>query len=313
MTVQPGLLLVDKPAGITSHDVVAKVRRLAGTRKVGHAGTLDPMATGLMLLGIESATKLLTFLVGEDKTYLATIRLGASTVTDDAEGDVIGQASPNDVARVFAQLSQVLEPALQKLRGEISQRPSAVSAIKVDGQRAYARVRSGEEVVLDARQVTVSRFEMLSQPRLIEGQDGTFIDLDVVVDCSSGTYIRALARDLGSDLRLGGHLTSLRRTRVGDFSIEDAPSLTDLERDGLRVLPLAQAAIARFETYNLTSAEALELRQGKRPSFRAEAMPSVRERIASGVDFAAIDQDAKLVAIVQRHSNQLKSTVVFND
>lgn len=313
MTVQPGLLLVDKPAGITSHDVVAKVRRLAGTRKVGHAGTLDPMATGLMLLGIESATKLLTFLVGEDKTYLATIRLGASTVTDDAEGDVIGKASPNDVARIFAQLSEVLEPALQKLRGEISQRPSAVSAIKVDGQRAYARVRSGEEVVLDARQVTVSRFEMLSQPRLIEGQDGTFIDLDVVVDCSSGTYIRALARDLGSDLRLGGHLTSLRRTRVGDFSIEDAFILSDLERDGLRVLPLAQAAIARFETYNLTSAEALELRQGKRPSFRADAMTSAGERIASGVDFAAIDQDAKLVAIVQRHSNQLKSTVVFND
>ncbi len=313
MTVQSGLLLVDKPAGITSHDVVAKVRRLAGTRKVGHAGTLDPMATGLMLLGIESATKLLTFLVGEDKTYLATIRLGASTVTDDAEGDVIAQATPNIVAEVFAGLPELLEPALQKLRGEISQRPSAVSAIKVDGQRAYARVRSGEDVVLEARRVTVSRFEVLTQPRLLEADTASYIDVDVAVDCSSGTYIRALARDLGSDLGLGGHLTSLRRTRVGQFSIEHAPSLTDLERDGFRVLPLAQAAVARFESYLLTSAESLELRQGKRPSFRPDAMPSRADRIASGFDFAAIDEDGKLVAIVQRHANQLKSTVVFND
>lgn len=313
MTVQPGLLLVDKPAGITSHDVVAKVRRLAGTRKVGHAGTLDPMATGLMLLGIESATKLLTFLVGEDKTYLATIRLGASTVTDDAEGDVLERADPAQITELFARLGEALEPALSKLRGQISQRPSAVSAIKVDGQRAYARVRSGEDVVLEARAVTVSRFELLAPPRLVETPEAIIIDLDVVVDCSSGTYIRALARDLGADFGVGGHLTSLRRTRIGDFRIEDAPRLEALERDGLSVVPLAQAASARFDVYRLTATEALELRQGKRPTFRPEAMPTLESQIAAGQDFAALDQDAKLVAIVQRHGKQLKSTVVFND
>lgn len=313
MTVQPGLLLVDKPAGITSHDVVAKVRRLAGTRKVGHAGTLDPMATGLMLLGIESATKLLTFLVGEDKTYLATIRLGASTVTDDAEGDVLERAEPDQITELFSRLGEALEPALSKLRGQISQRPSAVSAIKVDGQRAYARVRSGEDVVLEARAVTVSRFELLAPPRLVETPEASFIDLDVVVDCSSGTYIRALARDLGADFGVGGHLTSLRRTRIGDFRIEDAPSLEALERDGLSTVPLAQAASARFDVYRLTATEALELRQGKRPVFRPEAMPAREQQIAAGRDFAALDQDAKLVAIVQRHGKQLKSTVVFND
>jgi tRNA pseudouridine55 synthase len=313
LTVQPGLLLVDKPAGITSHDVVAKVRRLAGTRKVGHAGTLDPMATGLMLLGIESATKLLTFLVGEDKTYLATMRLGASTVTDDAEGDVLEQAESSQIANLFSRLDDVLEQSLAKLRGQISQRPSAVSAIKVDGQRAYARVRSGEEVVLEARAVTVSRFELLAPPRLVETPEANFIDLDVVVDCSSGTYIRALARDLGSALGVGGHLTSLRRTRVGDFRIEDAPSIEALERDGLSMVPLAQAASARFEVYHLTATEALELRQGKRPVFRPEAMPTLESPIASGKDFAALDEDAKLVAIAQRQGKQLKSTVVFND
>jgi tRNA pseudouridine55 synthase len=313
LTVQPGLLLVDKPAGITSHDVVAKVRRLAGTRKVGHAGTLDPMATGLMLLGVESATKLLTFLVGEDKTYLATIRLGASTVTDDAEGDELNRAEPGQVRELSSRLDQVLEPALKKLRGEISQRPSAVSAIKVAGQRAYTRVRSGEDVVLEARAVTVSRFEVLAEPRLVETAEAAFIDIDVVVDCSSGTYIRALARDLGADLAVGGHLTSLRRTRVGDFQIEDAPSLEQLERDGLRLVPLAQAASARFAVYHLTPTEALELRQGKRPVLRPEAMTEITEPIAAGLDFAAMDQDAKLVAIVQRHGKQLKSTVVFND
>ena len=313
MGVQPGLLLVDKPAGITSHDVVAKVRRLAGTRKVGHAGTLDPMATGLMLLGIESATKLLTFLVGEDKTYLATIRLGASTVTDDAEGEVTTSAATQQVEGLFSRFSEVLEPALNRLRGEIQQRPSAVSAIKVDGQRAYARVRSGEDVVLQARTVTVSRFEVQSAPRLIHDSDTAFIDIDVVVDCSSGTYIRALARDLGADLGVGGHLTSLRRTRVGDFQIEDAPTLEQLEHGGTRLVPLAQAASARFEVYQLTPGEALELRQGKRPVFRAEAMVASAEPIASGVDFAGIDEDAKLVAIIQRQGKQLKSTVVFND
>ena len=313
MGVQPGLLLVDKPAGITSHDVVAKVRRIAGTKKVGHAGTLDPMATGLMLLGIESATKLLTFLVGEDKTYIATIRLGASTVTDDAEGEVTASAATHLVESLYSRLSEALEPALNRLRGEIQQRPSAVSAIKVDGQRAYARVRSGEDVVLQARTVTVLRFEVQSAPRLMHDSGAAFIDLDVVVDCSSGTYIRALARDLGADLGVGGHLTSLRRTRVGDFQIQDAQTLEQLEHGGMRLVPLAQAASARFQVYQLTPTEALELRQGKRPLFRAEAMAGSAERIASGVDFAGIDEDAKLVAILQRIGKQLKSTVVFND
>ena len=214
----PGLLLVDKPAGMTSHDVVAKVRKLAGTRKVGHAGTLDPMATGLLVLGIESATKLLTFVVGADKTYLATIRLGASTITDDREGEVIDQASSE---KLNAVTDQQIEIELAKLRGVIQQVPSAVSAIKVNGEKAYDRVRAGEVFELKSREVNISKLEVLGDVR----REENYIELDVAVDCSSGTYIRAIARDLGAALGVGGHLTELRRTRIGKFNVEDAMQL----------------------------------------------------------------------------------------
>ena len=210
-----GLLIVDKPAGWTSHDVVARARRLCGTRRVGHAGTLDPMATGVLVLGVERATKLLTFLVGCDKTYTATIRLGQDTVTDDAEGEVTATADASGVT------DDAVDKAVAALTGEIDQVPSAVSAIKINGQRSYARVRAGEDVAIPARRVTVSRFEILDQrTRAVEGQQ--VWDLDVVVDVSSGTYIRALARDLGNALGVGGHLTALRRTQVGPYTLDHA-------------------------------------------------------------------------------------------
>jgi tRNA pseudouridine55 synthase len=207
------ILLVDKPGGMTSHDVVSRVRRLAGTRKVGHAGTLDPMATGLLILGIDSSTRLLTYLVGLDKEYFATIRLGFATTTDDREGERVGA-----VADTTSITRAQLDAAILPLTGRISQVPSSVSAIKVDGKRAYDRVREGEEVVLRSREVTVSAFDIL------EVRSG---ELDVRVECSSGTYIRALARDLGASLGVGGHLTALRRTRVGPFGIDDAGLLGD--------------------------------------------------------------------------------------
>lgn len=214
-----GLILVDKPGGWTSHDVVARVRRLAGTRKVGHAGTLDPMATGLLILGLNSSTRLLTYIVGADKEYLATIRLGATTTTDDAEGDVVTEADPPAVAAVS---DEDIARGIRALTGEIEQVPSAVSAIKVDGKRAYARVRAGEEVVLQARAVTIAEFELLAARRLPDPATPVAIELDVRVVCSSGTYIRSLARDLGADLGVGGHLTALRRTRVGPFEVREA-------------------------------------------------------------------------------------------
>src|SRR5665647_2550011 len=209
-----GLILIDKPQGWTSHDAVARTRRLAGTRKVGHAGTLDPMATGLLILGINSSTRLLTYIVGLDKEYLATIRLGASTTTDDAEGEQLALAPAGAVA---ALTPEAITAGIAALTGDIMQQPSAVSAIKVDGRRAYARVRAGEEVELPARPVTVSAFDLLSADQV----DG-FLDLTVRGECSSGTYIRALARDLGARLGVGGHLTSLRRTRIGPFGLEAA-------------------------------------------------------------------------------------------
>jgi tRNA pseudouridine55 synthase len=208
--VTSGLVVVDKPAGMTSHDVVGRVRRIAGTRKVGHAGTLDPMATGVLVLGVERATKLLGHLTLTTKTYLATIRLGYATVTDDAEGDRLDDGTP-DASHVTL---EAVKAGIEALTGEIDQVPSSVSAIKVGGQRAYARVRSGEEVELAARKVTVSRFDLLHERRPELG----LLDLDVIVDCSSGTYVRALARDLGRALGTGGHLTALRRTRVGPFT-----------------------------------------------------------------------------------------------
>lgn len=287
-TAPDGLVLVDKPAGWTSHDVVARTRGLAGTRKVGHAGTLDPMATGVLVLGIGRATRLLTYVVGADKEYTATIRLGQTTSTDDAEGET---TSTPGAAGVTA---ESVAAGVARLTGEIQQVPSSVSAIKVDGKRAYALVRSGEEVTLDARTVTISRFDVhalrevevdLAQEQgasevsdaseFVDGADApvgrtgvTVVDVDVTVVCSSGTYIRALARDLGADLGCGGHLTALRRTRVGGYTIEAARSFDELESqtdaDGvLATIPLADAARATFPVRDLTAEEVVALSYGQ--------------------------------------------------
>ena len=289
----PGLLLVDKPAGMTSHDVVAKVRKLAGTRKVGHAGTLDPMATGLLVLGIESATKLLTFIVGANKTYLATIRLGASTITDDREGELVSQASTEQLSSVT---NEQIEQELSKLRGVIQQVPSAVSAIKVNGERAYDRVRAGEVFELKSREVTVSKLEVIGTIR----RGDSFIDLDVVVDCSSGTYIRAIARDLGAALGVGGHLTELRRTQIGEFDVVNAMQL-DSEVTPLPILTSADAVKQVLPILEISMAAALAIRQGK--------------KIAGEVSgLTALICEGNLVAIAEAaESKSIKSVVVFND
>jgi tRNA pseudouridine55 synthase len=249
-----GLIVVDKPAGMTSHDVVSKVRRIAGTRRVGHAGTLDPMATGVLVLGVERSTKLMNHLILTDKTYRATIRLGMATSTDDAEGTVLSTASAAglDPGAVTA--------AVATLTGEILQRPSSVSAIKVGGERAYALVRAGQTVDLAPRPVTVERFEILGEPR----QVGDFCDVDVVIDCTSGTYIRALARDLGDLLGVGGHLTALRRMRVGVFSLDQALTLERLaELPDPIMLPLPAAIAATMPVRRLAPDEASELTFGR--------------------------------------------------
>ena len=251
-----GLVVVDKPAGWTSHDVVARVRRLAGTRRVGHAGTLDPMATGVLVLGIDRATRLLTYLVGADKDYTATVRLGVATTTDDAEGEVLAVVDAAAVDRAG------VEQGVRALTGPILQVPSAVSAIKVDGRRAYARVRAGEQVELAARSVTVRRFDVLAvRPGSHDGVP--VLDVDVEVTCSSGTYVRALARDLGAGLGVGGHLTALRRTRVGGYRLDVARTLEQLESD-FAVLPVAEAARAAFGVRELSADEARELSFGRR-------------------------------------------------
>ena len=290
--VEPGLVLIDKPSDWTSHDVVAKVRKAVGTKKVGHAGTLDPLATGLLVLGIESGTKLLTFLVGADKTYLATIRLGVSTVSDDSQSEILKTASPASLASVSP---EDIEREMAKLTGVISQRPSSVSAIKVDGKRAYDLVRAGEEVALKSRDVKVSTFEILSSSKSPEG----FIDLEVKVDCSSGTYIRALARDLGEALGVGGHITSLRRTRVGSFVVSDANSITDLEN--LRLTPLAQAASDLFPTISLSAEQVTDLVHGKRLS----------DVSTSSSLIAGLSGSGQLIAVLEPIGSGLKSVVVF--
>jgi tRNA pseudouridine55 synthase len=297
--VSDGLLVVDKAAGWTSHDVVAKVRGLCGTRRVGHAGTLDPMATGVLVLGVNRATKLLTFLVGCDKTYVATIRLGQSTLTDDAEGEV---TAAYDVARITP---QAVDAAVTALTGQIHQVPSAVSAIKIDGRRSYARVRAGEDVVLPARPVTVHRFTVLAS-RDVDADGHPARDLDVEVEVSSGTYIRALARDLGSALGVGGHLTALRRTRVGRFDLAAAHPLEALQaaRDagGVPLVSLADAARGSFAAHELTDAEATAVGYGQR-------IPSSTPLRAEPV--AAFAPDGALVAMLDERSTLAKAHVVF--
>ena len=287
--VAPGILLVDKPGGLTSHDVVARTRKALGTRKVGHAGTLDPMATGLLVLGVEGATRLLTYVVGADKTYTATIRLGRATSTDDAEGEIVRAADAAVVAEVT---TARIREGITALTGDISQVPSTVSAIKVAGRRAYEIVRAGEQVELKARAVTVSRFEVLDERRA-----AGVLDLDVVVDCSSGTYIRALARDLGDALGIGGHLTALRRTRVGPFDVADAADLDSLA-DAAPLTP-ADAAAAILQPLVVTEDDARDLRHGKRLGDQAARL--------DGALAAAIDPDGALVGIVEKRGGDLKS------
>ncbi len=278
------LVLIDKQPGWTSHDVVAKLRGILGTRKIGHAGTLDPMATGLLVLGVDGGTKLLQFISGSDKQYLATIRLGAATHTDDAEGDVIFSASATGIS------TAQIDAEITKLTGEITQVPSSVSAIKVDGKRAYDLVRDGKEVELKGRQVTVSSFARSSDLRVVDD----FVDFDVVVDCSSGTYIRALARDIGAALGVGGHLTSLRRTRITNFDVANA---TEIDRAPV-LLPLVAAAQHLFDSVELNHDQARDIVHGKRIEL-------------ANKDMVAATWNGELLAVLEPAGSQAKSVVVF--
>ncbi|GAA1696792.1 tRNA pseudouridine(55) synthase TruB [Microbacterium sediminicola] len=287
MTDRAGIVLVDKPGGMSSHDVVARARRALGTRKIGHAGTLDPMATGLLVLGVNAATRLLTYLVGLDKTYEATIRLGVSTDSDDADGEVTAVVAADAVP------DEAIADGVQALTGPISQVPSTVSAIKVAGRRAYDLARAGESVELAAREVTVSRFEVTGTRREVG-----VVDVDVVVDCSSGTYIRALARDLGAALGVGGHLTALRRSHVGPFAVTDACGIDQIDEARLRgAAEVATAVLGRFE---VSAQEARDLRHGKRLSGAAG-------RLADGT--AAVDPEGRLVGILERRGADVKSVM----
>ncbi|MFC4494142.1 tRNA pseudouridine(55) synthase TruB [Streptomyces ovatisporus] len=302
-----GLVVVDKPAGFTSHDVVAKLRGIARTRRVGHAGTLDPMATGVLVIGVEKATRLLGHLALTEKEYVATVRLGQSTVTDDAEGEVTVAKDASGIAR------EAVDAAVAQLTGDIRQVPSKVSAVKVDGKRSYQRVREGEEFQLAARPVTVSAFDV-HDVREQQAEDGTQVtDLLVSVVCSSGTYVRALARDLGSELGTGGHLTALRRTRVGPYRLEDARTLEELqgEVDGgaaLSVLPLHEAAAAAFHRWDVDEEQARLIGNG------AQLRMPVGEFRAEGDDpvpVAVFGPDGRFVALVEERKGRAKSLAVF--
>lgn len=311
-----GILLVDKAEGWTSHDVVAKARRAMGTRKVGHAGTLDPMATGLLVLGVGTATRLLTHFVGLDKTYTTTIRLGVSTVTDDREGEILDIADAQAIAELAANPARIVA-AVAQLTGAIEQSPSAVSAIKVDGRRAYDRVRAGEQVELKRRPVTVHRFEV-EQPRLARavGLSGgevpiEVIDIDAVVECSSGTYVRALARDLGEALGVGGHLVALRRTEVGPFSVQQAVSnegLVDATVTPAALMSAADAAAALLPVLVLDEAQEVDLGHGKRLTLREGQTLSDGSDTAALV--AAIAESGRLVGLVE--VKQGRTRVVTN-
>ena len=285
----PGLVVVDKPGGMSSHDVVGRLRRYFGTRKVGHAGTLDPMATGVLVVGIERATKMLGLLALETKSYEATIRLGQTTTTDDAQGETTSTADASAVT------DEAIDAAVADLTGQIDQVPSTVSAIKVDGRRAYDRVRAGEEVELRPRRVTVSRFDVHERVR-----SGAVVDLVVVVDCSTGTYIRALARDLGAALGVGGHLTALRRTQVGPFGLDVARTLGELETEPTLSLDLDAAALTAFPRRDIDADEAEGLRHGRWLEARGDA----------GV-VAAVGPDGRVAALVSESGRRAAPVVVM--
>ncbi|MEO9223215.1 MAG: tRNA pseudouridine(55) synthase TruB [Mycobacteriaceae bacterium] len=288
-----GLLIVDKPGGLTSHDVVARCRKLLNTRKVGHAGTLDPMATGVLVLGVERATKMLGLLSLTTKAYSATIRLGLASTTDDAEGELLGGSDTSGLT------AAALTQALATLTGAIQQVPATVSAIKVDGQRAHVRVRAGEQVDLPARTVTVSQLRVCSQRRATTAEGRSVLDLDVDVECSSGTYVRALARDLGAALEVGGHLTALRRTRVGCFSLAQAQTLTQLAEHPVVSLDLDGAVRAAFPTRAVSAEEAESISQG-------------RWLDPVGIDgvYAAIDPTDHAVALLEESGGRARTVMV---
>ncbi|MET4580874.1 tRNA pseudouridine55 synthase [Conyzicola nivalis] len=286
-----GILLVDKPKGLTSHDVVSRTRKIAGTRKIGHAGTLDPMATGLLVLGMNSSTRLLTFLVGLGKEYFATIRLGQSSDTDDAEGTL---GEPADTSGVHG---AAVAAGIAALTGEISQVPSSFSAIKVDGKRAYSLARAGEDVELRARTVTIAAFEVL-ETREVDG----FVDLDVRVECSSGTYIRALARDLGLSLGVGGHLTALRRSKVGPFDVAQASTLADLVVND-RLLTPASVATTLFPAHRLDEQSVIDLVHGKRLE--------IPELAGTDGPIAGLGPDGRLVGLLAANGATVKPLVNF--
>jgi tRNA pseudouridine55 synthase len=287
--MNPGLVIVDKPAGMTSHDVVGRCRRIFKTRRVGHAGTLDPMATGVLVIGIERATKILGLVTETSKSYAATIRLGQSTSTEDAEGDINQQVSAEAVT------DEAIEAAVAALRGEIAQIPSAVSAIKVAGERAYKLAREGRPVELAARPVTIHRFEVTGVRRHDE-----LVDVDVEVDCSSGTYIRALARDIGTALEVGGHLTALRRNRVGRFGIDQAHTLDDLADKPQLSVTLDEACLQLFPHRLLSGDEADSVANGR----------ALNPAGTAGV-YAAHTADGHVMALLRDDGSKTKSVVVI--
>ncbi len=279
-----GVVLIDKPTGMTSHDVVAQLRKKLSEKKIGHAGTLDPFASGLLVMGIGSGTKLLHHLFGLDKQYLATIRLGQSTTTDDLEGEVLTETSAKSVT-----MEQVREQ-IKNLTGKIQQVPSSVSAIKVEGKRAYELARQGKEVSIPARNVEVYHFQPTSELRNV----GSFVEFDVTVDCSSGTYIRALARDLGSALGVGGHLRALRRTRIGEFSLSDARRVEETDH----VQSLISVAAKILSVTELTRQQAQDIVHGKRI-------------LLEGSELMATSYEGKLLAILEPHGKSYRSVTVF--
>lgn len=292
---EPGIVVVDKSGGMTSHDVVGRCRRLFGTRKVGHAGTLDPMATGVLVVGIERATKILGLLTATDKSYAATIRLGQTTSTEDAEGDLLQAVPAGDVTET------AIEAAVAALRGDLDQVPSAVSAIKVDGQRAYALAREGRPVDLPARRVRIDRFDVVAVRRATDVTGVTDVtDVDVEVDCSSGTYVRALARDVGAALGVGGHLTALRRTRVGGFTLDHARTLEQLADAPRLALTLDEACLASFPRRPLSDADAESARHG-------------RALAAAGLagTYAATAPSGEVIALLRDDGARTKSVVVI--
>ncbi|MFC4115853.1 tRNA pseudouridine(55) synthase TruB [Nonomuraea zeae] len=286
---ESGLIIVDKAGEWTSHDVVAKMRRIAGTRRVGHAGTLDPMATGVLVVGIEKATRLLGHLTLTEKVYEATIRLGVSTNTDDAEGETTATASAAGVTAAG------IRQGVAALTGEIMQVPPQVSAIKVHGERAYKKARAGEEVELSARPVTVRAFDVLDIRA-----EGEVVDVDAVVTCSSGTYIRALARDLGAGLGVGGHLTRLRRTRVGPYDLSLARSVEQLAEECV-ILPIAEAVSAAFPRRDVTAEEARVIGHGGR-------LPAVG--LGEG-PIGVFGPEGELLALVEEQGRTARPIAVF--